>query len=159
MNHDQHNLQMGRLIGNLGSLEFVLRLFLSEASGQKAEIPKPGQATVPLSYLTGWDSLDALVGKYNARLSASEAKTFRVADEVATLRDALGHSRVLSPTPLPPLTLYRFGKPMPGGVVPVEWVAVLDEAWFNGRIQLIHSQVTKVVGCARARNYKAFPDD
>jgi hypothetical protein len=156
--HDQHNVQIGRLVGNLGSLEFALRLFLAEAAGQEVALPKSGEATVRLSYVTNWDSLGDLVRKYDQSLSADEGKAFRVDDEAVALRDAIAHGRVLSATPDPPLTLYRFGKPK-DNMVPVEWCTVLDAAWLRGKVGFVHRQIMNVVECARARGYKSFPND
>lgn len=158
MNHDDHNIWIGRLVGNLGSLEFVLRLFLAEGAGQKVVLPTPDDKQVPTTFVTNWDSLSDLIGKYNAKLTSIEARTFRVDHDASKVRDSLAHGRLMSATPEPPFTLFRFGKP-DGDTVRVERVETVDAAWLRRNVDFTHGQILRVVRCAQARGYASFPTD
>jgi hypothetical protein len=54
---DEHLIGLGKLIGNLQSLEFCLRVFLTEAAGEKWDSPQPGDRSVFKNHVTNWDSL------------------------------------------------------------------------------------------------------
>jgi hypothetical protein len=155
MKHEDHNLRVGQLVTNLGSLETVLRLFLAEANGQQLSIPKQGDKSAPLSFLTSWDSLGQLVERFNDALSAEEQKC-RIDNDVVDLRDALAHGRLLSLTPEPPFTLYRFGKAA-NGQVPVESIETIDEQWLKHKIKQTYDEVQKVVECSLRRGHRSIP--
>lgn len=153
MTFDEHNLRVGRIVGNLQSLELVLRLFLSEDMAEEVRIPQPGDDTVPETRLTSYESLGDLVRAYNAKLMNVEEPKFAVDSTVVTLRDALAHGRVVSLRPSPPLTLYKLAKPKKG-IVRIESVDVMTIAWLSAKITLSYGQITKVAECAKARGHK-----
>jgi hypothetical protein len=59
MNYHDHCIGVGRLWGNLQSLEVTLRLFLT-------------QTNPSVNYITNLDTFGALVKKYNGQLSKDE---------------------------------------------------------------------------------------
>ncbi len=140
MNFEEHALALGKIVANLQALEFTLRLFLCGASSEKAELPKKGAASIPKTHLTNFDLLGTLVNAYNRCLSKQELSCFEVHGAVVLIRDSLAHGRLLSTTPSPPVTLYKFGRPA-GNTVPVERVEILNKQWLDGNADLIAAQI------------------
>jgi len=103
MDANDHLLGLGKIASNLHGLEILLRVFLCEATNQKFIFPKAGDAALPNSHLTNYDSLGDLVIDYNGALSASE-KHLNVDPSVVDTRDALAHGRLMSPGTLFPDT-------------------------------------------------------
>jgi hypothetical protein len=153
MTCDEHSKQIGKIVVNLQSLEIVLRLFLSAKAGENAQLPLPGDTTVPETWLTNYKSLGNLVGVYNAELTSIESPRFAVDETVVTVRDALAHGRIMSPTPSPPFTLFKFGKPKKG-IVAIKSIDELTAAWLSAKITLTRDQIIKVTECAHARGHE-----
>ena len=89
MNADDHALGLGRLMGNLQSLEATIRIFLSRAYPSK-------------NYLIKQVTLGPLVEKYNDQLANDEP--YSIDQQVVTIRNALAHGLVFAPSnmSLPP---------------------------------------------------------
>jgi hypothetical protein len=153
MNLNEHNKYVGEIVRHLQSLELVLRLFLCEEMGEKAQLPQPGETTVLETWLTNYQSLGELVCAYNLKLTDIESPRYAVDKTIVTVRDALAHGRLLAQTPSPPLTLFKFGRPKKR-IVPVESVDVLTEEWLRAKTALTYDQVTKVAECAKARGHQ-----
>ena len=157
MKINEHHLWLGRVVGNLQGLELVLRLFLCEALKESVDVPKAGTTAVKETHLTNWASLRMLVDEYNGQLTEAESR-HRVDDRVVGVRNALAHGRLLSRSPDPPVTLYRFGQPK-DGTVPYVGETTLTEEWFRENAELVTAQISSVVACARARGHESFPED
>ena len=154
MDGNAYLLGLGKIVSNLQSLEVCLRVFLCDANGQTFKFPKPGDNSLPDSYLTNYDSLGKLVGDYNAMLDVGD-KVFEVDSQVVHIRDALAHGRLMSPGELFPLTLFRFDRPA-NGSAGIRFIVELTEAWFEKNRKLIHEQMMKVVECSKKRNYPSI---
>ena len=128
MGHDDFALRLGKIVGNLQGLELVLRIFLCDANGERFEFPTHGQGSVPNNHLTNYDSLGNLVSIYNKGLLETEVDTFGVDASVVKTRDAIAHGRLLGHAECFPLTLYKFGRPIPGTPteVPLEYTVELS---------------------------------
>jgi hypothetical protein len=150
-----HLLGVGKIVGNLHSLELLLRLFLCEAKGEIIEFPKSQAGTMPETHLTNFMSLGDLIKSYNATLSATE-KAHSVDPTVVQVRDAIAHGRLTSLSGTFPLTLYKFGRPDAQKMVPIEFAEQITEQWLDGRRHLILDQIRKVHECGKARKYKSF---
>ena len=150
MNGEDHLIGLGKVIGNLHTLEVLLRVFLSEAHGQDSSFPIK-EAEVPLTHLTNFMSLGELIDEYNEQLLENES-AFAVLREVVEIRDALAHGRLTSLTTSFPLTLHRFGKPR-AGKVPVKLTVLLSKEWFDRNRQLVRTQLENVINCARHRHF------
>jgi hypothetical protein len=150
----EHVIGLGKIIGNLHSLEFLLRIFLCEANGENFEFPIGPTETVPETHLTNYMSLGGLITIYNSTLALTE-KTFSVDCKIVKVRDAIAHGRLTSLSTTFPLTLYKFGKPR-AGVVITELVEVISEKWLDENRQLILDQMKKIPQCAKARGYKSL---
>jgi len=148
---DRFALLLGKIMNNLLSLEFVVRLFLHEVEQTRYGWPprtdvgtiKAGDV-VPESYLTNYESLGKLIDKYNAVVQCRGAPDLRVDRVVVVLRDALAHGRMLSDTPLSPPRLYKFGKPKER-MVPVDVVQDLTEGTLSNWVKSVLGEVGKVV--------------
>jgi len=148
---DNYQSALGRTIGNLHSLELLLRLFLHNVDARRYGSPPPEVGldkikvgdVVPENYFTNYDSLRDLVKKYNNLVTSQKAPGFCVDETVVKLRDALAHGRVLGQQPAPPLQLYKFGKPKSHQVT-VEYVADLTETELAGYIRRLFEQLKKV---------------
>jgi hypothetical protein len=153
MTFDEHYEGVGRIVGNLQSLELVLRLFLYEEKAEEGQLPQPGDTTVRETWLTNYKSLGEVVSAYNAKLTKDEMPRFVVDNTVVAVRDALAHGRVVSLKPSPPFTLFKFVKPRKG-IVPIESADELALASLNTKINLTHAQIIKVTECAKGRGHE-----
>ncbi len=147
----KHEVELGRLIANLHSLELVIRDFLlTDAEGLQASTKhaqdlrrlKVGQS-ITENQFTNYDDLRALIKKYNKRVEAI-AKKLSVDESIMDLRNALAHGRVFSYGPSPPLLLLKFSKPQ-NGYVKVEFSVVMTIDWFDKQIKWVHRELNKVV--------------
>jgi hypothetical protein len=154
MNEDDHLLGLGKIVGNLHTLEFVIRIFLGDAAGQKLEIPKPTTAKLPETFITNFMSLGELIEKYNGVLTLAE-KDYFVGGDAVKIRDAIAHGRQFSVTEGFPVTLYKFGK-VQNGMVPVEFAEVLSDDWLKKKREFLLVQIKNVLACAKGRGYKTL---
>lgn len=134
-NPDDYSAALGKVIANLSSLESLLRVVLQTTSEAPAPWLPPGKLitqliagdVVPLNYFTSWDYLTSLIEKYNTSESARGIAPL-IDPEIANLRNALVHGRILSDSVGGPLMLIRFARPVTGRVV-VEYAQPLTIAW------------------------------
>jgi len=133
MTPDRYSELVGKTVMNLQWLEALIRMFLYGRRGQEGILfPYTEGARVPETAITNYDSLDALVKKYNAIIKDLSADHLVITNEVVRIRDRLAHGRVLadgshgiSPDNL--WTLYKFS-PASNGFVGVTDAICLDEA-------------------------------
>jgi len=153
MDGDQHVLGVGKIVGNLHSLELVIRVFLCEADGEEIQLAAVPSGTVAETHLTSFDSLGDLIKEYNDCLSPSE-QGYRVDPQAVKIRDAIAHGRLTSTAKEFPLTLVKFGFRNSTRMIPVEFVQVISEQWLEDTRKLIKQQIDNVQNCAKARNYQ-----
>jgi hypothetical protein len=154
MDHDDHAKGVGKIVSNLESLEFLIRIYLSSANSQKIEFPTPTTKELSETYITNYMSLGDLIEKYNEGLTPAE-QIHRVDIEAVKIRDALAHGRIFSQTEGFPITLYKFSKPKDGKAA-VEYAETLTTDWLKQKNEMIRAQMNKVVACGKSRNYKSF---
>src|SRR5260370_36193612 len=92
MNFKEDRIGVGRLWGNLQSLEASLRFILTQANPSE-------------NYITKSASLRTLVNKYNGLLSAAEQALYSVDPSIVDIRNAIAHGRVSGQYPGQPLPL------------------------------------------------------
>lgn len=166
MTPDHYYLQLGRLVGNLQSLEFELRAMLYAVNPPPPGDPslsmqlhelKVGQ-TVPENLLTDYRTLTELIARYN-KLVETHDSSLCVNTELVALRDALAHGRLAIPEPAPDMMILKFG-PVRDGRVAVMYAATMTESWFKEQINLVHREAMKVykAGQLLVSDPKAFPD-
>lgn len=149
---DNYQRALGRTVGNLHSLELILRLFLHNFDSKRYGSPPPEVSldkirvgdVVPENYFVNYDSLGDLVRKYNDLVTSQKAPELRVDETTVKLRDAFAHGRVLGLAPTPPFHLYKFGRPSRSRQVTVEHVTALTESELAGYIRHLFEQIKKV---------------
>jgi hypothetical protein len=154
MTLEEHTLNLGKLMVNLHSLEFCLRVFLCEAKKELVEFPAHGQIQVSETHLTNYDFLGRLIDSYNTIVSPN-APDLTVDKGVVTLRDAIAHGRVFGQAESPPLRLLKFDQPSKGAVS-VTFDALMDQDWFTESRQRVWREVGHVRGAADRFGYSAF---
>jgi len=151
MSDDPYVMKLGKILGNLHSLEALLRVFLANlderdalAPGQTFDNLKVGDS-VAESPFTNWDTLGALIRKYNAIVQDSH----RVDGSLVDLRDALAHGRFWSGSNSFPLQLLRFSRPEKGRTT-VTWSQTIDDEWLDLQIRRVFEAVTKVAESSKS---------
>ncbi len=146
-----HALLLGKLVGNLQSLEALLRVFLVKRGSKRRGVALPHPSFgklavgdyVPEDEFTNFDSLGDLIKKYNADVSSLDP-SLQVDASVVPLRDLLAHGRIGADVPDEArLTIIKFDKPV-GGKVRVMAAALMDDAWFEANTALVRDQLLTV---------------
>src|ERR1017187_7698204 len=125
---DAYALALGKLLANLTTLEFALRVVLHHMDDAPDLLPKDAFKSLkvgdelPASWITSWDSLGNLIDAYNEK--HNDAPEQQIPVQVKDLRDAFAHGRMLAYEPESNIVLHRFSKPRDGRVT-VEAVQVL----------------------------------
>lgn len=151
MDLDEHARHLGGLLGNLQSLEFALRIFLTHLPGARPISAPSGfdlyaaalGAYVPESDMTSYDTLSRLIAKFNKEMIRRGAPLLDAS--VIELRDALAHGRVSAPLPDEHLRLLKFSKPV-NGVVQVTFSEVMNEEWFKNQKARVYALIRQVQG-------------
>jgi hypothetical protein len=126
MNADDHALGLGRLMGNLQSLEGTIRIFLTRTDPSK-------------NHLISRDTFGPLVDKYNDQLENDEP--YSIDQQVVTIRNALAHGLVFAPSNMSlPLTLFHGD---------LSYVMTVD--WFQDQQTLVRVQIDRILACAKKR--------
>ena len=165
MNPTNDTLQgIGKILSNLQSLEFALRLFLYEL--QKAHHSSWSEPLmleslsvgdwVPETPLTDYDTLGQLIKKVNAEIGAQGVCDL-VDESVVELRDAIAHGRVSSLRPDGPFSMLKFSKPH-NGKVRVTVAVEMTQDWFKQQIKRTFAEVAKIIRIARDLGLTCFPD-
>ena len=148
MTSDEHYKLLGKLVGNFQSLEFILRMFLQLASARPIGIPygtnmysSPVGAELPECAFTSYDTLGALIKKFNTEMDARRLSTIDVS--LVVLRDALAHGRVSSSTPDGTMRLLKFSEPKKGRVR-VVFNQEMTKAWFDAQIERVREAIRAV---------------
>jgi len=149
---DNYLRDLGKVIGNLHSLELMLRLFLHNVDLERYGSLPPEVSLddiqvgnfVQENYFVNYDSLGDLVKKYNDIVTSRGMSELRVDESTIKLRDAFAHGRVLGSQPSPPFTLYKFGKPSRKCRVKVQRIANLTEKELAEYIRHVLNQIKKV---------------
>jgi hypothetical protein len=156
---------IGKIVTNLQSLEFALRLFLGEIQSQsgaaKGTIVDFARLNVgeyvPENYFTNYDTLKQLIQKANIELQ-TRSFSERIDESIVELRDAIAHGRVSSLHPDGPLRLLKFSKPA-DGKVQVKISVELSQEWLSKQIKRTHDEILKIVRAGQSLGLKCFPKE
>jgi hypothetical protein len=150
LNLEEYATRLGRLAGNLQSLEFVLRAYLY-AQQSPPHIPFPAGRSlesfavgdmVEENALTDYSTLGSLIERYNSLVRATHAHLC-VDSSIVDIRDALAHGRISAADPSPQPLLLKFDRPA-NGFARVSFVQTLTAAWFQEQTVRIMGEVKKV---------------
>ena len=143
MDADDHAMGLGRLMGNLQSLEATTRIFLTWTNPST-------------NYIISRDTLGPLVQKYNDQLANDEP--YSIDQQVVTIRNALAHGLVFAPRNMRPLILnmslpltLTMSLPLTLFHNGVSYEMTVD--WFQGQQTLVQAQINRIVACAKKRGY------
>lgn len=145
---EEHPKQLGKLIGNLHTIEELARFWLAinEAGSLEAtrpELPKIKEGDlVDITPLSGPESLKPILEKYNKHIPKNCPDLKVDVDTIVNLRDALAHGRVFGfgdpqNASLTPLRLIKFAKNAKNKKVKVELCADMTDEWFTENIQIL----------------------
>ena len=145
---ESHAFNLGKLVGNLQSLEMGARMVIVKLDQRAAEqvqtqLPqvKAGDF-VEINAFTNEDDLTQTLNKYNKR-APLECRIDVVS--IARLRDALGHGRTFSFGSMKHLRLLKFSrKKSTNGKVPVELAEDMTDEWFSKNIRMLNEALEKV---------------
>ena len=146
MELNEYACKLGRIHGNLMSIETSIRFFLQNQVDRRQITLESNLLTVhpdydslkvgdcvPENAITDFKSLEALIDAFD-RGVAEKYPDLKLDKALITLRDALAHGRAFTLDPKLPLLLVKFAKPV-DGKVRVEFAEhVTDEKlleWFN----------------------------
>ena len=152
---------VGKIVLNLQSLEFALRLVLDELRGVRDE----GETQVdfmnlvvgewvPENYFTNYDALNLLIRKVNSELK-SRGIAEQIDSSIVELRDSLAHGRVLSSDPKGPYRILKFSKPKDGKVQVVVSIDITSD-WLSQQIMRTESEVRRLINLGRNLGLKCF---
>jgi hypothetical protein len=142
-----HVLNLGKLVGNLQSIEMGARMVIVKldqwaAKQVQTQLPqvKAGDS-VELNAFTNDDDLDQTLEKYNKR-APLDCRIDVV--PVVRLRDALAHGRTFGFGSKKHLRLLKFSRKAKNGRVPVELAEDMTAEWFGENIRVLNKALEKV---------------
>jgi hypothetical protein len=140
-NLDKHSLAFGNLMGNILSLEFLLRVFLLKTTDNSDDsFPewdrfnelKEGDL-ITLNAFTKDRYFSEVVSRYNSD-SRIKKRGLHINDSLVDLRNALAHGLISGLNPSPPLRLLHIDFNKKQGVKFIKFSALMTTDWFNKQI-------------------------
>jgi len=149
MDNRSHAENLGGLLGNLHSLEFAIRLCLSQQPGAPArnlytdDFRDASVGTViPDSDMSNFATLGQLIKKFNDVFQQSGSA---VDPSLVDLRDVLAHGRVFAGPDDSHFRIVKFEKPS-NGSTRISYNQVMTEAWFTESKRRVREAIETVVG-------------
>lgn len=144
---ENHALKLGKLVGNLLTIEMASRLAivkLDEYAASKvfSQLPQVNEGDqVEWNAFTNADDLRQTLEKYNKR-APLKCKVNITA--IVNLRDALAHGRTFGFGKMKHLRLLKFNRKQHQGKVSVDLVQDMNDIWFDENIEMLNEAVNKV---------------
>jgi hypothetical protein len=142
-----HALNLGKLVGNLLSLEMGARMAIVKleeraAKQVQAQLPqvKVGDL-VEVNAFTNSDDLKQTLEKYNKRAPVNCRIDMA---PIVNMRDALGHGRAFGFGEMKHLRLLKFSRKSKDGKVSVELAQDMTDVWFQTNIETLNAALEKV---------------
>ncbi|WP_219726504.1 hypothetical protein [Burkholderia humptydooensis] len=138
MKLDEHSNLLGKLHGNLSSLEATLRLFLSHDARARGA-PHQGDwnrgigEEVDETPMTDWRSLGQLIDDFNT-ISGRRDLGVVIDRGIVAIRDAFAHGRIILHEGDADMRLVKFSRPVRGRVK-VEFNQLLTADWLGEQIR------------------------
>lgn len=150
MDLDTNALHLGRLLGQLQSLDMQLRSFLYQSADPPHDPAPPGVSllsvnvgdVLPENAFTDYSTLGQLIKRYNRIVGPVDPQLI-LDQSVVELRDALVHGRVSGASPEPSVALLKFDKPRNAQARVTYWV-LLTETWLAAEVTRVREQCDKV---------------
>lgn len=153
---EQYACRLGRIYGNLMSLETSIRAFLGEECARN----RPDKSSpkvfdferlrvgdvVPADPMTDFSALDQLVRRYNA-VALKKCPDWALDRSLIDMRDALAHGRHFTEDTDVPLLLLKFSK-VTNGTVKVECAERLTEERMREWAEAFFTAIVKVTKAA-----------
>ena len=142
-----HALNLGKLVGNLQSLEMGVRMVIVKLDQRAAkqvqtQLPQVRVGdSVEVNAFTNDDDLGQTLEKYNKRASLDCRIDVL---PVVRLRDALAHGRTFGFGSMKRLRLLKFSRKTKDGRVPVELAEDMTAEWFDENIRMLNKTLEKV---------------
>lgn len=154
MTADDHVQLLGKLLGNLQSLELAIRALLSARPGarqvQEAHAVDisdlPVGSVLPVSDFTDRTYFSELVTAFNVDAASRSKPQINV--KVVSIRNALAHGSVFTRAKAFPLRLLRFSKPTNGRVT-MRMNEEMSEEWFGEHIKVVFDAIQIVTSSQR----------
>jgi hypothetical protein len=143
-----HVLRLGKLLGNLQSLETLLRVYLLKVGSGDSVVKKPYWDLVVGDIVdddefSNYDTLGKLVEKYNLDIAKRES-SLCIDHQLIAVRDLLAHGRIAAAAAdTASLKVVKFDKPR-GGKAVVSASVLMDDAWFDANIANCMVQIENV---------------
>ena len=147
---EDHVSNLGKLTGNLQSLETSLRMYLLKVEKAKRVDQSPGTLywnmkkgdTVAVDAFTNYDQLKEIIEKFNLEVARCGHGTKVDKNEVVRIRDLLAHGRVSADAPDErQLKIIKFENPRGSQTVIVSECAELNDSWFKETNDFIRCQL------------------
>ena len=144
---ERHALNLGKLTGNLQTIEMAARLAivkLDKAAGERVQAQLPQVRVgdlVESNAFTNKDDLNQTLEKYNKRAPLVCRVDRKV---IVALRDGLAHGRVFGVGTMKHLRLLKFSRKATDGRVAVELAIDMTDEWFQENIRLLNEAVAKI---------------
>lgn len=151
MTPDEHAQRLGRLVGNLQSLELALRAFLQQLPGARSfGLPYgtdvyafPVGSEIPENELTSWDTLGQLLRRFNDEMRRQARPSIEQVGLVE-LRDALAHGRISADSDGGNLRLLKFSKPRERRVR-ITFNECMTPEWFESKLTMTYAALCVVM--------------
>jgi len=145
---EAHAMSLGKLLGNLQSIEMGARLAIVKldsrvAEGVESQLPtvKAGDE-VELNAFSNNDDLRQTLEKFNSR---APLKCHIDVNPVVELRDALAHGRTFGSGPVSgPLRLLKFSRKSKDKRVLVELAEDMTPEWFREKVSMLERAIERV---------------
>lgn len=144
---ERHALNLGKLIGNLQTIEMAARLAivkLDKASGDRVQAQLPQvkiDELVELNAFTNKDDLNQTLEKYN-KWASLDCRVDR--KPIVMLRDALAHGRIFGTGSMKYLRLLKFSQKANDGKVAVVLAVDMTDEWFQESLLLLTQAIAKI---------------
>jgi hypothetical protein len=152
---ESHALSLGKLTGNLQSIEMgarlaIIRLDQSATNFVQVHLPqvKTGDL-VELNAFTNNHDLTQTLEKCNKLAPINYRIDIR---PIVSLRDALAHGRTFGFDSIKHLRLLKFHRKAKDGKVTVEFAVDMTDEWFQDKIRLLNHALEKI---RKTLNYEA----
>jgi hypothetical protein len=149
MEHRTHAEHLGGLLGNLQTLEFSIRLCLSQQPGSPARNlyaddfrNAPVGTLISESGMSSYASLGQLIKEFNENFGQTGAT---VDPALVNLRDVLAHGRVFAGPDETHYRIVKFDRPV-NGSARLAYNQVMTEAWFIEGKRRVREAILTVMG-------------